>query len=255
MTAPAADHLTSYERDGFVIARGVVDDDFLAHARHHVDWLQERWPEARGEDLGESLLADDPCWLSIVSDDRLVSLAAEFVGPDIALFATHYICKPAGSGRPVLWHQDAGYWPLEPMSVVTLWLAIDPSTTENGCLRVIPGSHREPVYARRTRDDVDSVFGDESDVTVDETAAVDVELAPGDVEIHHAALIHGSGANRSSMRRCGLTIRYIPTSTRIVTDTPPWPSAFLLRGDPGVNEYRTPPVFDPDRHLPPVGHR
>ena len=57
-------------------------------------------------------------------------------GPDIALFASHYISEP---GQPVLWHQDGAYWPLEPMNVVTLWLAVDHSVPENGCLRVIPG--------------------------------------------------------------------------------------------------------------------
>ena len=143
-------------------------------------------------------------------------MAGRFVGPDVALFASHYISKPPGDGRPVLWHQDAGYWPLEPMEVVTIWLAIDPSTPENGCLRVVPGSHRGGVHGRRRRDDVASVFGDESAIDVDEADAVDVVLEPGDVEIHHPALLHASGPNRSAGRRCGLTIRYIPTSTRIL---------------------------------------
>jgi phytanoyl-CoA hydroxylase len=89
------------------------------------------------------------------------------------------------------------------------------------------------------------VFGDESDVTVDESLAVDVELEPGDVEIHDPHLLHSSGPNTSSRRRCGLTIRYIPTSTRIVTEQQPYPSAFLLRGDAGVNVYMPRPDHRP----------
>ena len=85
------------------------------------------------------------------------------------------------------------------------------------------------------------MFGDQAAVEVDESAAVDVELEPGDVEIHHPALLHSSGPNRSSQRRCGLTMRYIPTSTRITTDRQPYPSAFHLRGRPGVNRYQRPP--------------
>lgn len=241
----------AYDADGYVIARGVLDAELVARAGRHVEWLMERHPDRRGEDLGHDLVADDPFWLDLVGDDRLLDLAEAFLGPDLALFASHYIAKPPRSGRPVLWHQDAGYWPLEPMRVITLWLAVDPSTTANGCLRVIPGSHRHDVVPRRRRDDVDSVLGDESAVEVDESLALDLELAPGDVEIHHPHLLHASGPNTSDRRRCGLTIRYIPTSTRILGDGGPFPSAFLLRGHPGRNRYQERPRPDPAVHFLP----
>jgi hypothetical protein len=82
-------------------------------------------------------------------------------------------------------------------------------------------------------------------VDVDEPAAVDVILAPGDVEVHHPKIMHGSDPNTSPRRRCGLTIRYIPTSTKIVTEQQPYSSALLLRGEPGVNVYQPRPVFVP----------
>jgi phytanoyl-CoA hydroxylase len=238
MTDHAAADLERYERDGFVVFRNVLDAGLIAQASEHVAWLQQRHPELRGEDLGNELVAEDPFWVRLVSDDRLLDLAERFVGPDIALFASHYICKPPYSGRPVLWHQDGAYWPLEPMQVVTLWLAIDDSTPENGCLRVLPGSHREHLHELRERGDVDSVLGSESAAKVDESAAVDLTLSAGDVEVHHPNIIHGSNANTSPNRRCGLTIRYIPTSTRITSKEQPFPSALLLRGNPGVNVYQ-----------------
>ena len=179
------DVVDTYERDGYVIAPGVLDDDLVAAAGRHVDWLQARHPDRRGEDLGHDLVADDPFWLRLVADDRLLDLAERFIGADMALFASHYISKPPVSGQPVLWHQDAGYWPLEPMEVVTLWLAVDASTPENGCCASYPVSHRAGIYAMRSHDDVASVFGNESAVVVDEADAVDIVLAPGDVEIHH----------------------------------------------------------------------
>jgi ectoine hydroxylase-related dioxygenase (phytanoyl-CoA dioxygenase family) len=117
------------------------------------------------------------------------------------------------------------------MEVVTLWLAVDHSTPENGCVRLIPGSHTQDTAALRERKDVENVLGAEIAVEVDESQAVDMVLAPGDVEVHHPKIVHGSNANTSPHRRCGLTIRYIPTSTRITADEQPYPSAFLLRGD------------------------
>ncbi|MDN5861369.1 MAG: phytanoyl-CoA dioxygenase family protein, partial [Pseudonocardia sp.] len=222
-------------------------------AADHVLWLQQRHPDVRPERLGHQFLRDDPFWLRLVGDDRLVDIAELFVGPNVALFASHYICKPPYSGQAVLWHQDGAYWPLDPMRVVTLWLAVDESTSANGCLRVIPGSHRATLHELRDNAEVDSVLGSESDVDVDESSAVDLELSPGDVEVHHPNLMHGSRANNSPRRRCGLTIRYIPTSTRITDPEQPFPSAFLLRGDPGVNRYQPLPRFDADRHFPFVG--
>jgi len=247
MADRASEALRLYERDGFVIFRNVLDAGLIAQASEHVAWLQQRHPELRGEDLGHQLVARDAFWVRLVSDDRLLDIAELFVGSDIALFASHYICKPPYSGRPVLWHQDGAYWPLEPMEVVTLWLAIDDSTPENGGLRVIPGSHREDLHELRARDELDSVLGSESATEVDESRAVSLTLAAGDVEVHHPRIMHGSTANSSPNRRCGLTIRYIPTSTRITAREQPYPSAFLLRGKPGTNDYQPWPEEDPEQ--------
>lgn len=242
--------LERYERDGYVIFRDVIDADLVAEAADHVEWLGRKHPEVRPEQLGHIFMRDDPFWLRLVGDRRLVDLAELFVGPDIALFASHYISKPPFSGQPVLWHQDGAFWPLEPMRVVTLWLAIDHSTPENGCVRLVPGSHTMDVAEIRENTEVANVLGAEIAVEVDESTAADMVLRPGDVEVHHPNIVHGSNANTSPNRRCGLTIRYIPTSTRITDDEQPYPSAFLLRGDPGVNVYQPVPVFDPARHFP-----
>jgi phytanoyl-CoA hydroxylase len=248
VSSRALDHEAAakqYDEDGYVIFRSVIDPGLVAEASDHVAWLQERHPELRGEELSHELVARDPFWVRLVGDDRLLDIAALFVGPDIALFASHYISKPPFSGQQVLWHQDGAYWPLEPMNVVTLWLAVDESTPENGCLRIIPGSHKGELHELRERNDTDNVLGSESAVDVDESNAIDVILSPGDVEVHHPAIMHGSNANTSARRRCGLTIRYIPTSTRIATEEQPYASAMLLRGEPGVNVYQPRPVFVP----------
>jgi len=248
-----ADALAKYERDGYAVFRGVLDQGLVEEGRRHVDWLLQRHPDLRPEQLATELVAEDPFWVRLVGDDRLLDVAGRFVGPDIALFASPYIAKPPATGQAVLWHQDAGFWPLEPMAVVTLWLALDDTDPANGCLRVIPGTHRWEVAKNRRRGDVENVIGAEIDVdpaTIDEAATVDIVLRAGDVEVHHPNIVHGSHANRSDRWRRGLTIRYIPTSTRIVTDAP-WPSAFLLRGRAvdGANEYRPLPRYRPDQHM------
>jgi phytanoyl-CoA hydroxylase len=250
-TAIASGSREEFDRQGYTIFRNVIDADLIAEASRHVDWLIEQNPGIRPERLGHQLVGSDPFWLRLVSDPRLLDIAEQFIGPDIALFASHYISKPAGDGQPVLWHQDGSYWPLEPMNVVSLWLAVDDSTPENGCVRVIPGTHNLELQELERRDDVANVLSSGMDETaVDEAAAVDMVLRAGDVSIHHPNVIHGSNANLSPRRRCGLTIRYIPTSTRIISESP-WPSAFLLRGKAvaGINAYLDFPAYLDGRHM------
>jgi len=240
-----------FEQEGYLIVRNAIDADLAGEAQEHVRWLIARHPDTRPEQFHAHLAHNDPFWYRLVSDDRLLDVAQEFIGPNIALFATHYICKPPRTGQAVLWHQDGAYWPLDPMQVVTLWLAVSHSTPENGCMRVIPRTHTLSLQELQERTDVDNVLGSAiSDTMVDTSRAVDVVLAPGDVSIHHPNLIHGSEANHSDAWRMGLTIRYIPTSTRITKEGTGAP--FLLRGSavPGVNTYLPKPRYIKGEHMP-----
>ena len=244
----------AYEELGYAVFRDVIDESLLGEIRLHVEWLQKN----RAASLSSSELFqfqrmnDDPFWHRVVSDDRLLDIACRFLGPDIALFGSGYFCKASSGGTPVLWHQDASYWPLEPMNALTLWLAIDESVVENGCMRVIPGSHRAGVSELIERLDVPNMLGSGmAQQHVDEEKAVNVILTPGDASVHHPKLVHGSLQNLSQRRRCGLAIRYIPTSTRIVFDGT-LPGAFLLRGEDrlALNRYNQKPHFKADIHMP-----
>lgn len=238
--------IDQYNRDGYVVVRNVIDPSLVREASNHVEWLIQHNPGRRPELLGTDLISSDPFWVRLISDDRLLDVAQEFIGPNIALFASHYLSKPAGDGMPVLWHQDGSYWPLDPMEVVTLWLAVDDSTPENGCMRVIPGTQHLNLQQLKERKDVSNVLNSEIDSAfVDETKALDIILKAGDISVHHPNVIHGSNANTSPCRRCGLTIRYIPTTTRI---TQPWDCDFLLRGKavPGINDYKPFPRYAAD---------
>jgi ectoine hydroxylase-related dioxygenase (phytanoyl-CoA dioxygenase family) len=105
------------------------------------------------------------------------------------------------------------------MEVVTLWLAVDESTVENGCMRVIPGSHRAFRAAMDAYEEVDrskNVFHARlRSELIDESKAVDLELAVGECHFHDAWTIHGSNPNPSPKRRCGYTMRYMPAYVRM----------------------------------------
>jgi phytanoyl-CoA hydroxylase len=175
-----------YEKDGYVLFPGALDAELIQEAKEHVGWLMKKYPDKRPEQLTHDLVANDPFWVRLISDDRLLDIAEQFIGPNIALFASHYICKPPYDGKPVLWHQDGSYWPLQPMDVVTLWLAVDDSLPENGCMRVIPGTHSMELQEMKNYTNRDSVLESEVDpALVDESKAVDFVLEAGGVSVHH----------------------------------------------------------------------
>jgi len=155
-------------------------------------------------------------------DDAVLDIVEPLVGPNIALWSSHFISKPAGRGKRVPWHEDSAYWGdvLDPMDVVTIWLAIDPSRVENGCMRVIPGTHRNGYSDYDDVDDPDKqVFGREiKEGAFDESKAVDLILEPNQCSIHHAKLIHGSNPNTGTLRRCGYTMRYISADAKYQPD-------------------------------------
>src|SRR5205085_11043462 len=121
-------------------------------------------------------------------DDSVLDIVESLIGPDIALWSSHFIAKPPGVGKRVPWHEDSAYWGmvLDPMEVITVWLAIDPATPANGCMRVIPRTHNFGYSEYEKVDNPkDHVFDIEiKKGRVDESKAVDCVLEPNQCSIH-----------------------------------------------------------------------
>ena len=242
---------TRFEQDGYVIFRKVIDSELLAEANEHVAWLYKRYPDLRPEHFHHPLMRDDAFWVRMVTDPALLDIATAFLGPDVACFTAHYICKPPVDGHAVLWHQDGAYWNLSPMNALTLWVAIDRSGPDNGCLRMIPGSHKHPIWPTRLRDDVPNMLASSVNAGLpwSQEDAVEICLEPGDVSIHHPHIIHGSEANRSAHRRCGLDIGYIPADTQILNEGL-YLNPILVAGQGGkAQQYRPWPMFDVEQTI------
>lgn len=242
-------HRREYETEGFTILRNVVDEHLVAEMRQHVDFLSTRFPSLPPEHWHHPILRNDAFWVRVVSDACMLACAKHVVseleaGPGIALFSSHYFNKPPKTGKEVLWHQDGSYWPLEPMQVATLWLAVDPSRRENGCLKVLRGSHRESLrpITRDTRGN--NVLGSTThrEEDIDPSLVVYLELEPGDVSIHNPNIVHASDPNTSDQRRCGLTVRYMPSTTRCLSESQP---VMMMEGEAvaSVNNYRSWPKY------------
>ena len=126
--------------------------------------------------------------------DRTLDYVERILGPDIVLWAMAFWYKEPHNEKYIPWHQDAVYWPMQPRINLTAWVALGPTRKENGCLRLIPGSHRRwlddeyrPAWTRK------SAFAEGlGEDQVDESKALDLEMAPGECVFFTEATLHGS---------------------------------------------------------------
>jgi len=145
----------------------------------------------------------------LVRHPKIVGPVCDLLGDNVVAWGSHFFCKMPHDGKQVAWHQDSTFWPLSPTKTVTVWLAIDDADPENANMRFIPRSHQHGLIdygkSEDSRDVLNMVvknpqqYGD---------APVDVSLKAGQFSMHSDQLLHGSAANLSDRRRCGLTIRY-----------------------------------------------
>lgn len=185
-------------------------------------------------------------WLdALIRDARILDAVEDVLGPDIFCWSANFFAKNARDPSYVSWHQDGTYWGLSSPDVMTAWVAFTPSLPENGCMRVIPGTHREQV-PHEDRFHADNLLsrGQEVKVDVDPRRAVDIVLQPGQMSLHHVLIVHGSEPNGADYRRVGFAIRYIPTSVRQVRGERE--SAMLVRGVDrfGHFDHELPPEAD-----------
>jgi chlorinating enzyme len=162
----------------------------------------------------------DPELLDFLLSDEVLDVIEPLVGPDIALWSSHFISKDPFTGRATPWHEDSSYWEGRFDSydrIVTVWLALEnPSTRENGCMRVIPGSHLAGGFSENYVATDMSVQTFHAEIAeVDEDKAVDFELQRGEFSLHDGRIVHGAKPNTSPVRRTGYTMRYFPSSVKM----------------------------------------
>lgn len=190
-------------------------------------------------------------WLDdLVRHPKILDAVEDLIGPNILCWSSSFFLKEARDPSYISWHQDLTYWGLEPADIVTAWVAFSPSTRESGCMRVVPGTHTREILPHTDTFAENNLLsrGQEVAVEVDEDEAVDIELQPGEMSLHHVKLVHGSEPNRSSDRRLGFAIRYIPAYVRQVAGARD--SALLVRGEDPNRYFEHEPR--PERDMDPA---
>ena len=174
--------------------------------------------------------------------------ASQLLDGPVRLWHDQLFCKPAHHGGVVAWHQDYSYWTgTTPMAHLTCWIALDDSTTENGCLYYVPGSHKWdllPVTGLTgNMDEIMTVLSPEQREAFN---PIPVELKKGQCSFHHPLMVHGSYANHSERPRRATVINFIQDGVLSATDEK------LLVGVPPIGKGKKmegqffPLLFDPN---------
>ena len=228
-----ADEIAHYRREGWVVPRFRLPAARVAAMVDALEALLRQNPGVRPEKLVSAHIEGDAtgdngegvrgsrAFLDLARDPQIVELVSGVLGEDVILWGCHVFCKPAVEGYETPWHQDGHYWPIRPLATCTAWVALEPSTVENGCLRVIPRSHAERRLHDHLHEDRTDLTLNQRMADVDETAAVDIELQPGEMSLHDVYMIHGARANTSGKRRTGAALRYMPSTSVFERDLRP----------------------------------
>jgi ectoine hydroxylase-related dioxygenase (phytanoyl-CoA dioxygenase family) len=149
----------------------------------------------------------------LVRHPAILGAVEQLIGPDILVYTSTWFIKEPESAAIAAWHQDATYFGLRPYEHVTAWLALTDATAENGCMEFLPGSYRRGQLPHQAGVVAASVnrAGQAVTVDVDDTPAVHAPLHAGEFSLHHTLCLHRSQPNRSTGRRVGLAISYVPT--------------------------------------------
>jgi hypothetical protein len=244
------EQIERFNRDGYLMPFRIFSDAEVAELRSYFDKLLAKYV-AEGRDsysISSAHLRHGRVW-DVLTNPRVVALVSDIfgaavkpgsegdrsrvpaeaavkpgsagdrsrvpAGQSVIAWGSHFFCKMPGDGKTVSWHQDASYWPLTPSKAVTVWLAIDDADRGNACMKYIPGTHvLGHLTYQLSENDASNVLNQTVPGVEKFGAPVYVELKAGEASLHSDLLLHGSDANTSDRRRCGLTLRYTPGEVR-----------------------------------------
>jgi len=240
------EQIAQYRRHGYVSPVRVMPEDDAVALRREI----EAFEAAQGKPIGGkqktkcALLF--PSLYELVSRPALLDAVEDLIGPDILMYQNGAWFKDPDSDAFVSWHQDATYYGMDPLELVTCWVALSPATLETGCMQVLAGSHKAgilPVDYSEVKPDNLLASGQNTRIAVDPDVVAAMELRPGEMSMHHVCLVHSSRPNRGADRRMGFSIAYMAPHVRQTTDLRA--TAMLMRGADACGHY-------PLDELPPV---
>ena len=214
MTFLNSSQIKSYNDEGYVAPINVLSTDEAKEVRDEIEYLEKKWPNEL-EGLGRNYVhLISPVFDRICHNSKILDAIESIIGKNILICGTTLFIKNPNEKGFVSFHQDAKYIGLEPYNWVTAWIAVTDSNENNGCMRMMPGSHKKDLKHHTQKFDDNNLLTRGQtieDISISESEPV--ILKAGQMSLHHPKIIHGSGLNKSKDRRIGFVIQsYIGTN-------------------------------------------
>ena len=202
-----------YQRDGYLFPIQIFDKNEISHYRNAFNELENRMGGrlTKAQGLEPALFYK---WAyDLATSEKILDVVESIIGRDILIHSSTIFCKYPQDPSFISWHQDGYNWKLTQPKLVSAWIALSQSNADNGCMRVVPGTHGERLnHTHEVHKDNMVRSGLTIERAVDENEVVDIELNPGEISLHHVRIIHGSRPNHSMNKRIGFAVRYVATS-------------------------------------------
>ena len=225
----------AYRTNGFVSGIPVFSSQSVSEIRRDIEALEAQHPNPTdARDLNQFFRVNGHLVIPLLADlartPNILNSVETILGPNLLVWSVELFIKEAQSTKTVSWHQDITYWGMgETDDEVTAWVALSNVSVQAGCMRFIPGSHRNPIVSHHdTYDDNNLLSRGQEIPGINEKDAVNGALRPGEMSLHHGRCFHASGPNISDDRRIGLAIRYVTPEVR--HEAPGKDYAMLVRG-------------------------
>lgn len=218
------EQIEQYHDQGFISPIRVISEREALSIKNELEQVEAEFPEEINAENRNNLHLSFAFLDALAHNKIIVDAIEDLIGPNISLWASVMFIKEPSSKHYVSWHQDATYMGLDSMNFPTPWIALSPSNKETGCMTMISGSHKLKIQEH------EDTFAENNILTrgqviqnVDESRAVDLILEPGEMSIHHGAVIHGSQPNKGNQRRIGFSLQsYMPNDVSQVVGRNIW---------------------------------
>ena len=208
MTKLTTEQLDHYKNKGYISPVNALSSIEAKEIRDEIEKIEKNWPKAIEGINRNYVHLISPVFNKVCLNKNILDAVESIIGKNILICGTTLFIKNPKEKGFVSFHQDAKYIGLEPHNWVTVWVAITDANENNGCMRMLSGSHKENLRHHEQKFDENNLLTRGQtikNVSLDKTDPV--ILKAGQMSLHHPKIVHGSGLNYSDDRRIGFVIQ------------------------------------------------
>ncbi|XP_041354742.1 phytanoyl-CoA dioxygenase domain-containing protein 1-like [Gigantopelta aegis] len=222
------DFVKFFDENGYQSGIDVLNSEETQDLKKNFNAFEEKIGKGNTQYSLHNIHVEYPWVLKVATHPKMLAPLQAILGQNLILLDSRFICKYTNDEVPVeegvepfvAWHQDIRYWGVDG-DVVSVWLAVDDADLENGCMLVIPATHKSGILTHNQAKIKGNLLSTNQEIPpdlYDKSKAIPCPLKAGQMSLHHGHIVHGSEPNRSNRRRCGFVIRYIATTAYPIKD-------------------------------------